>query len=276
MGQKVNSTIFRSSLNHYDCNYKYTPQNLEESTIFLYKNIEIQNYITQLFKNYNIIIKNFKIEHTRCAINILIYFYKLKSTTLINKNKSFNKNSTKQLISSLITKILILNTNLYLNNKLTQIKTQDLSKQFEIKITKNKKYLLTYKKCLRLFKKFLKNPLNKDLIKILFIVISERNSAQLLSEIISVYLTKNKKKHNFLFFLLKKVITSILTVNFSKIKGIKIVVNGRFNGAPRAKQKNIILGVVPLQSLNAKISYHNSTAFTQNGTFGIKVWVCEK
>ena len=87
MGQKVNSTVFRSNLKNYDWHFKYSNQNLEESTIFLYKNIEIQNYVTQLFKTHNIIVKNFKIEHTNHTVNILIYFYKLKSSNSIIKKK---------------------------------------------------------------------------------------------------------------------------------------------------------------------------------------------
>ena len=122
----------------------------------------------------------------------------------------------------------------------------------------------------------MKNPLQKNIIKILLIAITEKNSSKLLADVISLYLTKNKKRHNFLFFLLKKIITNLISTNFSNVKGIKIQVKGRLNGAPRAKSKNITIGKVPLQSLNNQISYHNSTAFTQNGTFGIKVWICEK
>ena len=274
MGQKVNNTIFKAGLKNYDWNFKYTDQSTEESTLFLYKNVEINKYINNLFKKHNIIIKNFKLEHTNYTVKILIYFYKLNST---KSNTSIPEiKSKKQLISNLITKILSLNSNLFLKSKITQIKAQDLEKKFEVKINKNLNYLFAYKKFLKLFKKFLNNSSQKDIIKILFIVISEKNSSKLLSEIIATYLTKNKKKHNYLIFLLKHVITYLIKSDFSKVKGVKIVINGRFNGAPRSKQKTITIGIVKLQSLNEKTSYHNSTAFTQNGTFGIKVWICEK
>lgn len=269
MGQKVNATIFRSGLKNSEWCFKYINQNQEESSIFIYKNIEIQNYIYKIFKNHNIFIKNCKIEHTTSTVKILIFFYQLNSLNEKTKN-------TKQLISTIITQILTLSTNLYLKNKTTVFKTQDLTKKFEIKINKKQDYLTAYKKIIRSFRKFLKDPLQKNLIKILFVVISERNSSKLLADIISFYFTKNKKKHNLLLFLLKKVISTLIFANFSKVKGIKIMITGRFNGAPRAKKKNLTIGIVPLQSFDSIISYHNSVAFTQNGTFGIKVWICEK
>lgn len=287
MGQKVNSIIFRSGLKNSQWNFKYIEKNKEESSIFLYKNIEIQKYVDEIFKRFNIFIKNCDIEYTDSNVNIIISFYEFKyknnnlylNNSLIQKNKSFsglNPKNNKQLISYIITKILTLSTNLYLKNKTTTIKTQNLTKKFEIYINSNLKFLNDYKKTLKSFKRFLKDPLQKNIIQILFIVISEKNSSKLLANAISLYLAKHKKKHNFLVFLLKTVINNLIPLTFSKTKGIKIALTGRFNGAPRAKKKVLTMGVVPLQSFDEKISYYNSTSFTQNGTFGVKVWICEK
>lgn len=286
MGQKVNSIIFRSGLKNSESRFKYIEKNSEESSIFLYKNIEIQNYINKIFKNYNIYIKDCNIEHTETSINIFISYFEFK-----HNNKSLYKNNLentkkkettpiiqniKNLITYLLTKILTLSTNNYLKNKTTNIKTQDLIKKFELKLNTNSKLMIEYKAVFKSLKRFLKDPFQKNLIKLLFIVISERNSSKLLADIISIYLVKNKKKHNYLYFLLKNVINKLINTKFSKIKGVKIVIKGRFNGVPRAKKKNLTIGSVSLQSLTSNIDYHNSTAFTQNGTFGIKVWICEK
>ena len=62
----------------------------------------------------------------------------------------------------------------------------------------------------------------------------------------------------------------------SKIKGVKIVIRGRLNGVPRAKQKIIIVGDVPVQSISAKLDYSQTTIHNSNGSYGIKVWVVEK
>ena len=59
------------------------------------------------------------------------------------------------------------------------------------------------------------------------------------------------------------------------VNGVKIVIKGRFNGAPRARSKIIQVGNIPLQSFKAKIDYSQTTSYTPNGTFGVKVWICE-
>ena len=126
-----------------------------------------------------------------------------------------------------------------------------------------------------MFKKFLKNIIYKDLIKILFITVYEKKSAKLLADTISFYLRKHKKKHYYLFFILKKTLNSLINLKFSKIKGIKITVSGRLNGVPRSKSKTLQIGILPLQSFTSNIDYYNSTSYTSNGTFGVKVWICE-
>ena len=71
--------------------------------------------------------------------------------------------------------------------------------------------------------------------------------------------------------------TLFFNKTFSKCKGIKIKVKGRFNGAPRAKDKLInIKNGVPTLTINSKIDYAETTSFSPNGTFGVKVWIDEK
>ena len=62
----------------------------------------------------------------------------------------------------------------------------------------------------------------------------------------------------------------------SKIKGVKIAVKGRLDGVPRAKQKIIMIGDVPAQSISAKLDYSQTTMHNSNGSYGIKVWIVEK
>ena len=58
----------------------------------------------------------------------------------------------------------------------------------------------------------------------------------------------------------------------NKIKGIKIKIKGRFNGRSRANSQTIKLANgVPLITINSKIDYSETTAFSKNGTFGVKV-----
>lgn len=57
------------------------------------------------------------------------------------------------------------------------------------------------------------------------------------------------------------------------VKGIKIQVSGRLNGAEIARSEWIREGRVPLQTLRADIDYSYKRAQTIYGVLGIKVWM---
>ena len=57
------------------------------------------------------------------------------------------------------------------------------------------------------------------------------------------------------------------------VKGIKIQVSGRLNGAEMARSEWIREGRVPLQTLRADIDYATTEANTIYGILGVKVWV---
>ena len=57
------------------------------------------------------------------------------------------------------------------------------------------------------------------------------------------------------------------------VKGIKIQVSGRLNGAEIARSEWIREGRVPLQTLRANIDYAAREANTIYGILGIKVWL---
>jgi small subunit ribosomal protein S3 len=58
-----------------------------------------------------------------------------------------------------------------------------------------------------------------------------------------------------------------------EVKGIKIQVGGRLNGAEIARTEWTREGRVPLHTLRADIDYAYKTALTTYGILGIKVWV---
>ncbi len=58
-------------------------------------------------------------------------------------------------------------------------------------------------------------------------------------------------------------------------EGIKITVSGRLGGAEMARTETYKEGVIPLQTLRADIDYASSTAITQYGCIGVKVWICK-
>jgi len=59
----------------------------------------------------------------------------------------------------------------------------------------------------------------------------------------------------------------------NRIKGIKIQVSGRLNGAEIARSEWVRAGRVPLQTLRANLDYSYKTANTIYGIIGVKVWI---
>ena len=60
------------------------------------------------------------------------------------------------------------------------------------------------------------------------------------------------------------------------VKGFKIQVSGRLNGAEIARAEWAREGRVPLQTIRADISYATYEALTTYGILGIKVWIFDK
>ncbi|MCX6812652.1 MAG: 30S ribosomal protein S3 [Candidatus Berkelbacteria bacterium] len=57
------------------------------------------------------------------------------------------------------------------------------------------------------------------------------------------------------------------------VKGIKIQISGRLNGADIARSEKATFGLVPLSTLKSSIDFASVPAFTTYGVVGIKVWV---
>lgn len=59
----------------------------------------------------------------------------------------------------------------------------------------------------------------------------------------------------------------------SGIKGIKVMVSGRLDGAEIARSEQYHEGSIPLQTLRADIDYGTAEAHTTFGVVGIKCWI---
>ena len=180
MGQKTNSTTFSLSLKNAEWKSKYVEKNLEESSILLHKNIEIRNYLNRIFKLHGLIIHNCKIEYNHTTASFFVTFFEKKTETLrfYNQNSktsqkkltsSSNYTNSKELINHLVNNILTINLNLFFKNKTVVFKVQNLNQKFELLINNSKTKLFKYKDILKQFRRFLKNPLFKELIKLKFI-----------------------------------------------------------------------------------------------------------
>lgn len=339
MGQKTDARIFRLGVTRKNWESKYIEKNNEESSLYLYKTLEIQKYLNRFFGLYKIKIHNCKIFYSENVLQIFISFY-LTAKTLYIINRNLTKYSKKSLayFKRLQTQAKMgkKNKKSLSRKKFFGDKTISLRKFQEERKKKNKVNLLSYKfnknqtVCLKEFqeillenlakytknkinicitlqnlnntkqlsqnqirdfkntfkqlRKFVKNSFFKEAINILSINVLKRKSAKLLAEFISDQFRLNQlktdqiaisRKDNYFLGFLKQSIKLLAKSEISGLTGIKIVIKGRFNRAPRARSVIIQFGKFSLQSFDSKIDYFQSTAYTVNGTFGVKVWTCE-
>jgi small subunit ribosomal protein S3 len=71
----------------------------------------------------------------------------------------------------------------------------------------------------------------------------------------------------------KAVRQSLTKVPLNLVKGVKIQVGGRLNGAEIARVEWLREGRVPLQTIRADIDYASVESHTMYGVLGIKVWI---
>lgn len=57
------------------------------------------------------------------------------------------------------------------------------------------------------------------------------------------------------------------------VKGARILVSGRLNGAEMARSEEVKQGSIPLQTLRADVDFARERAVLYYGTLGIKVWI---
>jgi hypothetical protein len=166
--------------------------------------------------------------------------------------------------------------NLFTKKKFNNINliTKQINKGTKQEFTK--KNIKVFKKDLIKLRKYDKNEFFKEGLNIMFQCSIKKNSAKLLSYFVALQL-KKFKRHNFFLRFIKNVLVLLNNKTFSKIEGIKIQIKGRFNKAPRARSKTIQIGKdVPALTVKCNINYAETTSFTANGTFGVKVWIFEK
>jgi ribosomal protein S3 len=280
MGQKTNSNILRLSLIKNEWKSKYIEKFSEESSFYTYNDLEIRKYLNRFFQLYGLIIHNCKVHYSNNTLNIFVsYFTTFRAIRRIKKTKMRGLRRKKNLMDSLnfshsnFTEILLESLNQFTKKKVDIFFTfQNLNKGLSLKL--NNTQALSFEKIRLELKQFRKTFFFEETLKILLIAVRKKNSSKLLSEFIAFQFT-NMKKHNFFLIFLKRTVSLMLNSKVSSVNGIKIVIKGRFNGAPRARSVIIQIGNIPLQFFEANIDYSQTISYTPNGTFGIKVWICQ-
>jgi hypothetical protein len=191
----------------------------------------------------------------------LLKLYK-QQTRIANFNniRTLQFNSFLEKLFKSLQLFLSQNMNIYLTVKQLNKDTKNL---FDSKKTK------IIKKGLVRIKKYEKNEFFKEGVNTLFACSTEPNSANLLAEFLANNL-QQLKRHNFFLRFIKSALAIF------KNQNIKIKIKGRLNGAPRAKRKIMLIGNgVAALNLSSKVDYAEKTAYTSNGTIGVKVWIQE-
>lgn len=71
--------------------------------------------------------------------------------------------------------------------------------------------------------------------------------------------------------ILKQTLARVMSSR--EVKGAKIRMSGRLDGAEIARTEHLEQGSLPLQTLRANIDFAKITAVTTYGTVGVKVWI---
>lgn len=250
-----------------------------ESHINIFRSLEIENYFKQSLKKqgFNLHDHNFSFSSTKIKIFLSLY----------NKTESRKKDLRKKLPShsdQIISKQKMKSHKNNLEDQTRQNFWKNSLKGLN-RLTENQ-YQITLK-IKWVSKKFLEKNARKSVsdlrykfrifeMKRLYLALAtQKNTSGLLSFFISDYL-KTTKRHNFFLNSLIQGLALIVKQKSSKIEGLKILLKGRLNNAPRSRNKIIKIGKIPLITKSIDLDYSESVAFTQNGTIGIKVWVNQK
>lgn len=302
----------KKTKNNFLWKNRYYETNKKEHSLYLFNSLEIETAIKRIFKLYKLILNNFELKYSNSKLELFISYYatinslKLLDKTIIKKSIYFNPLKTRKIetsnkklyfkhrfsLVSLVKQYSIkqnhLNNFISKTNNFTELILESLSlftkKKIKIVlILQNLNKGVTFrlknihskilKENLVQFRKFSKFFFFKETINILLLTIYKSINLNLLTEFIAFQFSVIKKHNIFLIFL-KQSIALIQNSNLSSIKGIKIIIKGRINGAPRARSKIIQTGNIPLQKIESTIVSSNSTSYTPNGTFSIKAWAC--
>jgi hypothetical protein len=337
MGQKTDARIFRQGVNKKNWELKHIEKNNEESSLYLYKTLEIQKYLNRFFELYKMKIHNCKIFYSDGSLHVFVSFYlTTKTISVINKNlikyskklssrtkrasskkkkrkykkrkkilfktpskkikikikkvqkikdkkgSSFDKTNPYLMVNLRgFQEVLLESLVMYTRNKINiSVTLQNLNCYKQLSRTQMKNWKVVFKQ----LKKFVRKSFFKEAVNTLFVTISKRKSAKLLADFISQQFRLNQlrtdqatisRKDNYFLGFLKQTVMLLVKSQAACLTGIKITIKGRFNRAPRARTVKIHFGKFSLQSFDSKVDYYQSTAYTINGTFGVKVWLCE-
>ncbi len=281
---------------------KYFEKNSKETHTNIFRSLEIKQYLEQTLRNSGFYLQNYRINLANSVIHILLLVCKIGP---VKKNKYFknlyyhNINFKQSIYTeSCMDKKNILTTVKYIRNNRLQQQTskQKLFTENDIsnKILKNLKIFSKNKQNIHLIikeinyvnsnknvqqslntlYKFEKTLFFNEGKRMIIPFITYEDSPKLLGKFIATHI-KTKKQQFFFLNFVKESLKLIIFQKFSNLRGIKIIIKGRINNSDRSQIYKIKIGNISIISIDSKINYAESTAYTTNGTIGIKVWTSQ-
>ena len=123
------------------------------------------------------------------------------------------------------------------------------------------------KQLIKIWKRFKMEPEKRDIKLTIEEIRSPETHAAIAAQIIVEDIQARKPFRRVLKQTLEKISSA------REVKGVKIVLKGRLDGAEMARYEWAKKGRIPLQTIRADIDYSEKTAFTTYGTIGVKVWI---
>jgi hypothetical protein len=216
-------------------------------------------------KNIIFLFSNIDLSNNNLCINLNL-FYSVKKTSLYRFRKKINYSLNKEFIKNTL-KILLISSFSFLKINLVSLNITIVNKLL------NRKLLLNFYISLKLFTNtiFLRRfNLFIDFIKLSSLFVKKKADLNTILYFLgNIFKNLSKRKHN--HFLVFITFLFNLFIKNSNIKGLKFIISGRLQSKMRASSSKIIVGSVPLQSLNKPIYYNKISIGTLYGVFGIKL-----
>lgn len=273
MGQKVNPTLFRLE-SQKDWKFSHSERDFNETPYHVYENLQIKKFVERFFNECNLILHTLKLRKFEGKTELLLLYHK-NPTTETNTDISLKPVTSKEVpyltpdFSQNLTEILLP----HIPTKFRLDVIMQCVNNLPLFVLKEHTHLRTFSAILYSLRRHHKDTGFNDFINSVLVVVTKKDSAEFFSNTLAIRLAESKR-HNSLLNLWRKSLFSLVNSPFSKIKGLKLQVKGRINGRPRAKSIKMTVGRVPSLTISSNIDYAKRTAYTNNGTFGVSVWIC--
>lgn len=272
MGQKSNLNTLRLSFK------RPVRLNTDMSSKQYLRGFFFINSLNQALKRKDMLLTNYSIKNNLLSNFFFLQVY-IQNRKLINirRLKTYNQKI------GIINKKKLNKLNNFFNNSLwskifktnlTIVKLQFLNKF----VDKNFRSILLFQSKRYLNKLFRRKFfLFKDFLNLSSLLLQHKISAEIFVSFLALLFSKmSKYQHSQFFILIKNLFESLTTWPSSKIKGMRLVINGRIRGQLRSSTMILEHGRVGNQTMNNCVEYAKSTAFTIYGTYGFKLWVSFK